>query len=249
MPFVDQAGQPLRTIHLAQTPADGRYFQLERPIGFQEHPGDDIIWAPAHIPDDRPPHGNRTDLASVPWVLWNFVASYGRQTAPALVHDHRSQLATTLAQADALAQRFEDDRVFRVGLRQQKVPLLRAWLMWAFVCLERYWRHAKPRFFLILAQLVVGVVVVYSAIIGGLGQPLLLLLIAVPAVAALVWRREAPLMVWTTYAGAFLTPLLALQLCLLVPYWLAELFARELIDRPFIDPEPGPIAVPFGKAP
>lgn len=28
-----------------------------------------------------------TDLASVPWFLWWFVASYGRHTAAALVHD------------------------------------------------------------------------------------------------------------------------------------------------------------------
>lgn len=44
-----------------------------------------------------------TDLASVPWILWWFVASYGRHTRAALVHD---QLVDGI-------NRHEADRVFR----------------------------------------------------------------------------------------------------------------------------------------
>ncbi len=143
MPFLDENGGPLRVIQLTQAPADGHYFQLRRPIGFREEAGQEVLWAPAHTPTDDPVAGNRTDLASVPWPLWGFIASYGRQSAPAILHDHqrtettRMRQANLMSRADALAQAAEDDRIFRVGLRQQKVPLLRAWLMWAFVSVER----------------------------------------------------------------------------------------------------------------
>ncbi len=71
------------------------------------------------------PKGNSTDLASVPPFLWWFVASIGRQTRPAVMHDQ------LIGEID----RTEADRLFRVSLREVRVSWLRRWLMWAAVTL------------------------------------------------------------------------------------------------------------------
>ena len=152
MPYLDADGSPLQVIELNQAPEDGHYFQLMRTIGFREHPTPEhaetnpTYWAPAHHPSNDPGPHNRTDLASVPWLFWAFIASYGKQSAPAILHDHQSGVAQTLPAREALRQRRKDDRLFRIGLRQQKAPLLRSWLMWTFVAFERYLAHARVRF-------------------------------------------------------------------------------------------------------
>jgi hypothetical protein len=240
MPYLDEHGLPLRVIPLTQAPQDGHYFQLARPIGFREYEGAEAAsnptyWAPAHVPSDDPEEGNRTDLASVPWPFWSFIASYGRQTAPAIIHDHRGEVANTLDHADALRQREEDDRIFRVGLRQQHAPLLRAWLMWAFVSVGRYWDHARIRCVLLALQSLLGIAAIILSVILAFSSPLWLLLALVPAAASVAWGRQTVLLLWLSYASALIAPLVVLQLCALAPFWVAEVLVRELIDRPFID--------------
>jgi hypothetical protein len=254
MPFLDEHGEPLRVIPLVQAPATKPYFQLARPIGFREHEKARTYWVPAHEASADPASGDRTDLASVPPFLQGFIATYGRQSAPAILHDHRRQVtnqlivASQLGAADALGQAEEDDRVFRVALRQQKVPLIRSWLMWAFVSVERYWLYARWRAVLLVAQAVLAIVVVPAAIVLAFRSPLWLLLLVVPAVLAVAWGRRYALVLWLGYGSALMAPLVALQLGALAPFRLVEWLARETIDRPFIDPEPGPVAVPFGRA-
>lgn len=251
MPYVDAEGSELRVIELNQAPEDGHYFQLMRAIGFREHPGPEnadtnpTYWAPAHHPSDDPGPGNRTDLASVPWLFWSFIASYGRQSAPAILHDHQSDVARAMPASAALKARHTDDRLFRVGLRQQKVPLLRAWLMWTVVSYWRYLAHAPVLFVIIMTETVVGAAVVYLAVILGFGHPVWLLLIPGPAVVSLVWRREAPLLIWGSYGLAVLAPLMALQTLALIPFWILEVLVRELIDRPFVDHKPDTQLGPF----
>ena len=252
MPYLDDDEQPLQRIDLAQIPPTGRRFRLERRIGFQEHaPDGPVVWAPA---SDEGRDGDRaegwTDLASVPGVLWSFIGSYGRQSAPAVVHDHRALLALGLPADQALEQRFEDDRQFRVGLRQQRVPLLRAWLMWAVVSVERYVRHAPGIAAVLIGQSVLGVLGVWVATIGlvtpvlGAPTPGWLGLAMAPAVLAVCWREERRLLVWLPYAGALLGPLLLVQLAAVGAFRLLELLVRETIDRPFIDDSPGPVGPP-----
>jgi hypothetical protein len=248
MPFLDEHGEPLRVIHLTQAPATKPYFQLARAIGFREHEKAHTYWVPAHEASANPASGDRTDLASVPPFLQGFIASYGRQSGPAILHDHRRQVTNQLGAADALAAAEEDDRVFRVALRQQKVPLLRAWLMWAFVSVERYWLYARWRALLLIAHVVIAIAVVPAAIVLAFRSPLWLLLLAVPAVLAVAWGRRYALLLWLGYGSALMAPLVALQLAALAPFRLIEWLARETIDRPFIDPEPGPVATPFGRA-
>ncbi len=73
-----------------------------------------------------------TDLASVPWFLWWFVASYGRHTAAALVHD---ELVDTINRTHA-------DWVFRAALKESGVRFIRRWLMWSAVSFETRFRTA-----------------------------------------------------------------------------------------------------------
>lgn len=249
MPFVDESGGPLTTIHLTQAPATGQYFQLTRPIGFREHDAGETHWVPAHTPSEAPQRGNRTDLASVPWLFRAFLAAYGRQSAPAILHDHRRGVTSRSGAADALTLAEEDDRLFRAALRHQKVPLLRAWLMWSFVSAERYWLYAPFRAVLLFLQAALGIAVSYGAIALSFQSPLWLLAVLIPGVAALAWGRGWVLVSWLSYGFALLAPLMLLQLSALGPYWLAELLVREAVDRPFIDHDPGPVAVPFARAP
>lgn len=248
MPFLDASGGPLRAIPLRQVPDTKPYFQLTGRIGFREHSSAETYWVPADVADDHPLSGNRTDLASVPAPLRSFIASYGRQSAPAILHDHCRELTGRPGTTDALARAEEDDRIFRVALRQQKVPLLRAWLMWTFVSVERYWLYARLRAILLIVQALLGVAVVYSAIILSVSSPLWLVGIGLPAVAATVWVRHYLVTVWLIYGLALLAPLVLLQLCALAPYRLIELLVREAIDRPFLDHNPGPVADPFVRA-
>jgi hypothetical protein len=249
MPFIDEGGAPLKVIPLTQAPATGPYFQLNRPIGFREHEDSEILWIPAHVPAENPEPGNRTDLATVPLLFRSFVASYGRQSAPAIMHDYQRGLTSRPESSDQLSRAEADDRLFRVGLRHQKVPLLRAWLMWTVVSVERYWLYARIRALLLVLQAGLGVAVIYSAVVLAFASPLWLLGVAPPALAALAWGRHYVLMLWFTYGSALVLPFLLLQICALAPYRLVELLVRETIDRPFLDHHPGPVVVPYGRAP
>ena len=129
MPFRTDDGRPLdelaaraaarrrlplrraRAVRLRRPRVGRRYRVPARPPGAPD-PAPDAARAGAH---------GITDLASVPMWLWSFIASYGRQSAPAVLHDERSVDAADLGDAAAaLAQRREDDRVFRTALREQR---------------------------------------------------------------------------------------------------------------------------------
>ncbi|MEL4320417.1 DUF1353 domain-containing protein [Leifsonia sp. YIM 134122] len=234
MPFITEDGEPLASIELGQVPPDGYLFQLRRGIGYREPGTDTVVWAPAHVPDPHPTRQNSTDLASVPHFLWSFIASYGRQSAPAVVHDHRSEVAALIGDGGdphaALEQRREDDRVFLVGLREQQVPLLRAWLMWGWVSAERYLRHALPLGLLLLVQVLLSLVAIATGIVLAITtDPIWLLLLLVPLAASFLWGRDWLMMVVLSYGSAIIAPLLLVQLLALLPFRLLE-FVVELIS-------------------
>src|SRR5918912_2844829 len=77
MPFHEADGTRLRGIEIEQVP-DAGIFHLRRPFNYHDPVRDETIDVDA---------GLRTDLASVPWFLWWLIASYGRHTAAAVVHD------------------------------------------------------------------------------------------------------------------------------------------------------------------
>lgn len=257
--FVDWERQKLTTIELAQVPVAAPTFQLRHSIGYYEGMGEapphaEIIWAHRHEPDTHPEPGNRTDLASVPSLFWSLIASYGRQTAPAVIHDsecwkvHVAQQSGEIDGREAVARRIHIDRRFRLGLRELEVAPFRSWLMWTFVSLERYQKHAVGAFigFLLLGALGLGLIAGAPIAVLTFGAPwwLGLLMLLVPLATSAVggqWR----MLVWTSYAGALLLPVVVLQVSAYLPYVLLENLIWFIVDgrRRRGSPVVGPVDV------
>jgi hypothetical protein len=75
------------------------------------------------------PAGFRTDFASVPRVVVWLIPRFGRYTAAAVLHDW---LCTVGIETGQVTSR-EADGLFRRVMREQGVPVVRRWLMWAGV--------------------------------------------------------------------------------------------------------------------
>ncbi|UOE42786.1 DUF1353 domain-containing protein [Agromyces larvae] len=220
MPFERLDGSPLDALRLDQRPADGFRFDLVEGFAYRDPVTGDRFTVPGGASGLR-----GSDLASVPTALWSFIASYGRQSAPALLHDHRSLVASELARTDrraALAQRRGDDRVFRTALREQRVPLLRAWLMWAWVSADREREFNGWLGRLFLVQGIVGALAVVTGLVLAWWQPAWLLLLVAAAVAAVCWGRLAPLQLVLAFGTGLLAPLVVGQLAVLAPFRLVE---------------------------
>ncbi len=216
MPFRTPDDRPLDELLLAQRPADAHRFVLRAGFGYDDPVSGRRFEIGA---------GRATDLASVPMWLWSFIASYGRQSAPAVLHDERSADAAGLGdRRAAYAQRREDDRVFRTALREQRVPLLRAWIMWAWVSADREREFGGVSGVLLLVQVVVGALVVLGASVAAFWNPWWLLVVPVPAIVALPWiaRGLAPLVLLLTYSSVVLAPLMVVHLASIVPFRLIE---------------------------
>jgi hypothetical protein len=222
MPFLRDDGAPLDQLLLAQRPADGHRFEVREAIVYVDPDSGRRYRAPSA--GEGPPPTGVTDLASVPSPLWGFIASYGRQSAPAVLHDAQSRAAEELGdRRRALLQRREDDLVFRRALIEQGVPRMRAWLMWAWVSADRERVFAGAAGWLLLAQVGLGVLVIAaSVVLAVIAGPGWLVLAVVPAVAALPWRGLAPLVVILTYPLAAFSPLLAVHFLALVPFRIVE---------------------------
>ena len=182
---------------------------------------------------------DRTDLASVPAIFWSLIASYGRQTAPAVVHDSEC-LRVQEAQRDgrytptqALDDRECVDRAFRIGLRELGVAPFRAWIMWTFVSFERYLKHSVPRFVGLLLLVLLGLgLVAGSPVALVLGAPWwggALMLVAPLATSALAGARWQ-LLVWASYASALLLPVAMFQVLAYLPYAAIENVVWFFVD-------------------
>jgi hypothetical protein len=114
--------QPDEPVELAQV--DRKRFRLLRGFSYRDPDGERHRITPAGV--------GCTDLASVPSILWWFVASYGRHTRAALVHD---QLIDQTERHDA-------DWVFRRALGDSGIGWARRWLAWTAVSFETTFRTA-----------------------------------------------------------------------------------------------------------
>lgn len=237
MPFVDSAGAELTSIELGQVPVTAPTFQLRKRIGYVEAGAspETVIWAEAHIPELAPMRGNRTDLASVPLIFWSLIASYGRQTAPAVIHDSECWRVrqSRIRAVDALAERERIDRAFRLGLRELGVAPFRAWLMWTIASFERYQKHSIPRFVGMLALGILGItLVVVGSILAVSGIPAAVALLVAPLATSAIGGRQWKLLVWASYAGALMLPVAALQLAAYLPYFAIENIVWAVVDLP-----------------
>lgn len=224
MPFLTDDGRPLDELLLAQRPADGHRFELRQPFHYLDPVSGRAYEVPAHVvPADDAVSPAGSDLASVPSWLWGLIASYGRQSAPALLHDSRSAIAAGLGdRRAALAQRRVDDRVFRTALREQGVPLLRAWLMWAWISADREREFGGAAGLVFVGQAVLGGMVVLGASVAAFWNPLWLVLPAAVALAALLWGRLGAVVLVLNFSIGWLGPFVAVQLLAIVPFRLIE---------------------------
>jgi len=214
MPFFDEQGEPLDRISLLQR--SPRHFQLLRPISFLEagRPESQRIVVPAHDPALPAVGDNQTDLASVPPFLWGLVASYGRQTAAALLHDHLSDEARHGDPATRIPRRREADRLFGVALLDSGISILRTLIMRSFVSVQKYVEFRRWQAYAMIAHAALAVAAIYAVIGAVVGvwttflgsSPWVLLLVLLPAVTTVVWWRDAITMLVVVYAGAVFAP-------------------------------------------
>jgi hypothetical protein len=245
MPFLTDDDQPLEELLLAQRPANGYRFELRAPVVYVDPESGRRYRVPARG-EASGSHG-LTDLASVPTPLWGFIASYGRQSAPAVLHDEQSVRAAELEdRRAALEQRRVDDRVFRTALLEQGVPRLRALLMWAWVSADRERGLGGAAGWLLIAQVGLGVIALVAAVVLAIvfGQPWWLVLIAAPALAALWWGGLARLVIALTYPLALFGPLLLVVLAALGVFRLVEAIV-ELVSGG----DPGSVVRPTVRPP
>ena len=239
MPFLKLEGQGPGEPDVILKQVAANRFQLREGFRYRVPDGDTVYVVPAHdptLPPDAP--NNSTDLASVPFWLWWFVASYGRHTRASLLHD---QLVDTI-------DRFEADRVFRIALEESRVRWMRRWLMWAAVSLATLWLKTKPRFFAFVGALVLfaaAAIAWPAAWLSGVPGPAWLPLAAVflagfafgrlwaPALVGLVLIAAPTILVWAVLGLVWLLDL-------------AKALWNKLRGREFIRPNLLPTREPVG---
>ena len=243
MPFIDSSGAPIDGVRLLYRPRPNvRLFQLEQGFAWIDPRDGSRTDIPAHDVT-RPatdPH-NATDLASVPPFLWGLVASYGHQTLPAILHDALSARADEAAPAQQFGVRWAADGAFRVALREAGVTTLRATTMWAEVSMQRWIRFRPARGGVMVAQVVLGALAIIAGfVLAALGHPLWLLIDLAPAVLALGWTRDAPVVIAASYLGALYSPLLVTAALSSAIEYLIALVVYLLGGRRGAAPHPGP---------
>jgi hypothetical protein len=251
MPFYQDAAatEPLTAIHLVQRTK--RCFQLVQPIYYRADAASAVVRIKAHDLSAGLKN-NSTDLASVPTWLWGLIASYGRQTAPALLHDLRMAACAELPPEEALRRRRVYDEEFRRALLDTGVAALRARLMWAGVSIQAYLEHARGRGLLLAASVGVGVLAFLAAIwlaAAGAGQVPLAGAALLTALLCLVWTRDWPVLAVLVPAFTLFSPVLTVAAAGSLLLWLCET-GWWAVTKPFAEhPGPPPVAGPLARTP
>lgn len=212
MPFTSVGSDERPTIHLQ--PVTETRFRLLTPFRYVDRSG-----AIHEVPRHEPPtpsstarhvytDQDSTDLASVPPLLWGMLASYGRHTLPALLHDHQCVVAARYPSPARFAARRDADRIFRESLREEGVEWFRRWLFWAGVSIGRYGSHRRLGLFALVGHLVVAWVLIALSLVaaaddGASGLVRIGLPLAGAGSLALagLWRDDWPLVVVGILAG------------------------------------------------
>ena len=164
-------------------------FQLVEPFRYLHPsgpPGGYVV--PAHDPDRGPEAGNASDLASVPPFLWWLMASYGQHTLAALLHDH-------LIGRPDIVERVEADTLFRDGMGDLGVALVRRWALWAAVSVGTLFTRSVVAGLLLVGHIVVVIALALAALLAVTGVAPWMPLTAVAAVVLWGWRWRVALIV------------------------------------------------------
>lgn len=131
--------------------------------------------APCRVEPFLVPARETTDLASVPWPLWWLIASYGRHTKAALVHDALIDPSVRIRKEDRVSRR-EADRLFLYALKEsgfgadrehRRTSWLRRWVMYVAVAILGTMRKQAPlRLVVFLAHLGAFVVLLTCFVLG-----------------------------------------------------------------------------------
>jgi hypothetical protein len=115
MPFAAEGTYGGRVV---VTPLDARRWRLLEPVAYTGERDHFLV-----------PEGYVTDFASVPRLAVWLIPTYGRYTAPAILHDY---LITDCIPTGRITSA-DTDGLFRRAMRELGVPPVRRWLMWAGV--------------------------------------------------------------------------------------------------------------------
>ncbi|MGM0929956.1 MAG: DUF1353 domain-containing protein [Actinomycetota bacterium] len=251
MPFYQDAAatETLTAIHLVQRTKT--CFQLAQPIYYRADAASSIVRIEAH---DLAAglKNNSTDLASVPTWMWGLIASYGRQTAPALLHDQRMAVCAELPPEEALRRRRAYDEEFRRALLDTGVAALRARLMWAGVSIQAYLEHSKGCGLLLAASVGVGALAFIAATwlaAAGAGQLPLAGAALLTAVLCLAWTRDWAVIAVLVPAFALFSPVLAAAAAGSLLLWLCETGWWAVTKTFAKHPSPPPVVGPLTRTP
>lgn len=236
MTFRDEQGKPLVRIQLQQVLGEdglhGRLFQLAEGFSYVDDDGSvhpvarhDTTRSPVTWIDGVAHITNGTDLASVPTEFWALIASYGRQSPAAIMHDQQANEAGRIEDPAArVAARVPIDLRFTRALRSQGVPRLRAHLMWAFVSLQSHFAPMPGRSRAIIAGVALASIAVWVLIVGLIvaPSPWWLVLLALPVLLMAVFWRTRMLVGTLLATGVLLGWLMLLQLLLVCVFRLVE---------------------------
>jgi hypothetical protein len=211
MPFLDASGVPPAHIKLEQLrDKDGQlsaFFDVLETFEYR----DDVLGQTVVVPA----HGDPTDLASVPWVLWWLIASYGRHTGAAIVHD------TLVVDRMTREERVRADTIFFHALEESGNNWLRHRLMWAAVSWGLTMRKSAPALFVLFTAHLISfwAAVLWTAFGGthhGVAAVAALVLFALGLAWARVPTAERELASWLWYLAALGVGLLALPLVVIL---------------------------------
>lgn len=146
MPFIGPSAQDptawhqIRSVDLRQKPeTEPRtiHFEVLGEFGYTSkapEPGGVPVWRRSAV-EHLVPRGMETDLATVPSFLWGVVASYGRQTLPAVLHDMLCYASALPGQPPPYRRnsRRLADALFRTTLADSGSGVVRRWIMWTGV--------------------------------------------------------------------------------------------------------------------
>ena len=249
MPFYQDASatEPLTAIPLVQRTK--RCFQLAAPIFYRAETTSPVVRIEAHDLSSGPEH-NSTDLASVPSWMWGLIASYGRQTAPALLHDQRTTMCSGMPGDQALQLRRIYDEEFRRALLDTGVAALRARLMWAVVTVQAYLQHAGARGRLLTASVGAGAIGLLAGVVlaaTGAGLVPLAAAFLLTGALCLAWSRDWAVVAVLAPAFALFSPVLAAAAAGALLLWVCET-AWWAAGKPFAKrPDPPPVVGPLAR--
>ena len=147
MPFIGPNAQDsttwhqIRSVDLRQKPETSPrtiHFEVLGEFGYTSkapEPGSGVlVWRRSAV-EHLVPRGMETDLATVPSFLWGVVASYGRQTLPAVLHDMLCYASALPGQPPPYRRnsRRLADALFRTTLADSGSGVVRRWIMWTGV--------------------------------------------------------------------------------------------------------------------